>query len=509
MGLRLREPLQRRRFLYPAASPQDRPPVRGREHRDGAGRRATASRRTADGLSRLPIRLRVTLVFAGIMAVVLAATGLFLRLRLEAQPRPVDRPGPPIAKPTAWSHDPPGELHLGEPVRSALKARGASFAAGPDARGGALSAPCPARGPAAARARPGRGRRRTNADLRRALRRSGTRKRAGSPAGHPVSIRGPAADRRGRYISRRAPRRPEEPTTLLLIGGPVALLLASLAAYGTVGAALRPVDAMRRRAADISAAEVDQRLPVPRASDELRRLGETLNEMLDRLEAALERERAFVDDASHELRTPLALHKERARAGAAVWGEQGGASRARSRRRSRRRTVSRSWPRTLLILARADKGMLSVEPSQLEVRGCSPRFGAVWAAPPGRRAGRSNVDDPDGLTVEADLPGSSRHSPIWWRTGCATGTVRSACGPARRDDGVELHVSDAGPGFPPEFLPHAFERFRRADPARSESGAGLGLAIVDAIAQAHSGQAAARNTPDGGADVWIELGRAG
>ena len=66
---------------------------------------------------------------------------------------------------------------------------------------------------------------------------------------------------------------------------------------------------MRRRAAAISAAEPEQRLPLPEADDEIRRLGETLNQMLGRLEAAIERERAFVDDASHELRTPLAMHK--------------------------------------------------------------------------------------------------------------------------------------------------------------------------------------------------------
>jgi two-component system OmpR family sensor kinase len=97
--------------------------------------------------------------------------------------------------------------------------------------------------------------------------------------------------------------------TILLIGGPVALLLASLAGYVVSGTAFRPVEAMRRRAAEISAAEPDERLPLPEANDELRRLGETLNGMLGRLEAALERERTFVDDASHELRTPLALHK--------------------------------------------------------------------------------------------------------------------------------------------------------------------------------------------------------
>jgi signal transduction histidine kinase len=70
---------------------------------------------------------------------------------------------------------------------------------------------------------------------------------------------------------------------------------------------------------------------------------------------------------------------------------------------------------------------------------------------------------------------------------------------------IQLHVSDEGPGFPPEFLPHAFERFRRADTSRSTDGTGLGLAIVKAIADAHGGNATARNANGGGADVWIEL----
>ena len=94
-----------------------------------------------------------------------------------------------------------------------------------------------------------------------------------------------------------------------LIGGPAALLLAILAGYGVAAAALRPVEAMRRRAAAITASTAGQRLPVPPSRDELARLAETLNDMLTRLEAALEHERRFVDDASHELRTPLALLK--------------------------------------------------------------------------------------------------------------------------------------------------------------------------------------------------------
>jgi signal transduction histidine kinase len=74
-----------------------------------------------------------------------------------------------------------------------------------------------------------------------------------------------------------------------------------------------------------------------------------------------------------------------------------------------------------------------------------------------------------------------------------------------RDGQVEVHVTDEGPGFPPEFLALAFERFSRADHARGRGGTGLGLAIVDAIARAHGGQAHAANRPASGADVWLSL----
>ncbi len=91
-----------------------------------------------------------------------------------------------------------------------------------------------------------------------------------------------------------------------LVVGPLALLLTSIGGYFLAGAALRPVEAMRQRAAEISSDRADRRLPLPPARDEIHRLGETLNDMLDRLEEGLARERRFVADASHELRTPLA-----------------------------------------------------------------------------------------------------------------------------------------------------------------------------------------------------------
>jgi len=443
------------------------------------------------------------------MAVVLVGTGLFLRLRLEAnldQSTARDlhsRAGDLISVIKA------GEYRLGEPVRGVLSAQGASFAQVLTWRGGLFDAQVQRKktGP------PVLGR----AEVDRArqgplfVEHSGAQTRGGEPV---RLLATPIGFERHRLIvvvgASLSARRDalHSLTTLLLIGGPVALLLASLAAYGTVRAALRPVERMRRRAGEISAAEAEQRLPLPPAQDELRRLGETLNRMLDRLQAAVERERAFVDDASHELRTPLALHRAELEL-ALRYGESPEELREAIASAIEEADRISQLAEDLLVLARSDKGGLSIEAEPVEVRDV---FAAVRSrlGGPARDAGRSLVaDDPDGLVIEADRARVEQALANLVENG-----LRHADGQVRlwaraTDDGVELHVSDGGPGFPPEFLPHAFERFRRADTARSDAGTGLGLAIVDAIAQAHSGQAVARNTPGGGADVWIELGRAG
>ena len=278
-----------------------------------------------------------------------------------------------------------------------------------------------------------------------------------------------------------------------LVGGPIALVLASLAGYFLAGAALRPIEAMRRRAAEISTSSLDERLPVADTHDEVSRLGGTLNEMLERIERGVERERRFVADASHQLRTPLSaltteleLALSHARSGDELHAAL--ASAAESTTRLARLADA------LLLLARADDGRVPLKPEELDVadlaRHVAERHGARVDADP-------LVVRADALRLEQALTNMVDNAVRHGR-GDVTVTAR------RRNGHVELHVLDDGPGFPPEFISQAFERFSRADPARSE-GSGLGLAIVETIARAHRGEAHARNRSGGGADVWLAL----
>jgi two-component system, OmpR family, sensor kinase len=293
--------------------------------------------------------------------------------------------------------------------------------------------------------------------------------------------------------------------TLLLIGGFAALLLASLAGYGMAAASLRPVEAMRRRAAAISAAEPDERLPVPPARDELARLGETLNEMLARLEAVLEKERTFVDDASHELRTPLALLRTELEV--ALKYEKS-PEELRAAMSSVVEEVDRlvQLAADLLVLARSGKGRLDLKLQAIELpellETVRERFDARAA-----NAGRPLAIEPppDAIKVEGD-----RLRLEQALTNLVDNAMRHGAGEIRlsarvNGDRVELHVRDDGPGFTPDFIDRAFERFSRADSARGSGGTGLGLAIVEAIARAHDGRARAANRPEGGADVWLDL----
>jgi two-component system, OmpR family, sensor kinase len=292
--------------------------------------------------------------------------------------------------------------------------------------------------------------------------------------------------------------------TLLLIGGPVALLLASLTGYGAVSGSLRPVERMRRRAEAISAGKHGQRLPLPPARDEIGRLGRTLNDMLARLEEAFNRERTFVSDASHELRTPLTILKgeiEMALRRGRSADELATALRAAGEETDRVVQLAED----LLVIARSDQGKLPVRLSPVEV-------GEILAELRKRFSIRSRdankalvVDTTEKLRITAD--------PLRLRQALGNmvdnalrygeGTVSLS---ARKSNGyVELHVTDEGPGFPPDFVDSTFERFSRAREGGTPGGTGLGLAISEAIARAHRGTVGAANRPGGGADVWLAL----
>ena len=292
--------------------------------------------------------------------------------------------------------------------------------------------------------------------------------------------------------------------TILLIGGPVVLLLASLAGYLVAFGALRPVEAMRRRAAAISAAEPDQRLPLPEAHDELRRLGETLNQMLGRLEVALERERSFVDDASHELRTPLAMQKTELEL-ALRYSKTPEEMRAAIASAITEVDRLSALAEDLLVLARSEQGKLALHLRRMQVATLLDDVRERFAS---RIDGseRSLVIDPaNGLTIDGDQVRLEQALTNLIENAIQHGGGEIRIRTSQAAGNLELHVEDRGPGFPPHFIDRAFERFSRPDQARAGKGTGLGLAIVDAIARAHRGSAHAANRDGSGADVWIEL----
>jgi heavy metal sensor kinase len=288
-----------------------------------------------------------------------------------------------------------------------------------------------------------------------------------------------------------------------LIGGPIALLLASLAGYALAGAALRPIEAMRRRAAEISSSSLDERLPVPPARDEVSRLGETLNEMLARLEDGLLRERRFVADASHELRTPLSLLKtelELALVRARSPEELEDALRSAASSTDRLVRLADD----LLLLARAEQGRLPLKRDRVDVLDVLDAVAASFAARAETERRPVRVDGGGALVLTVDRLRLEQALSDMVDNAFRYGSGSITLATRTRNGTAELHVTDEGPGFPAAFVDRAFERFSRAD-GRFGDGSGLGLAIVDAIARAHRGEAHAANRADGGADVWLEL----
>jgi signal transduction histidine kinase len=226
--------------------------------------------------------------------------------------------------------------------------------------------------------------------------------------------------------------------------------------------------------------------------------------MLARLEAAIEHERRFLADASHELRTPLALLRtelELALRRPRSRDELELALRSAADETERLTRLAED----LLLIARADRGSLPIRREPVSARDLladvAERF-AARAAEDGREVavepGPDAVLDADPVRLEQAVGNLVDNALIHGR-----GRVTLAV--VVRPEQVELHVRDEGAGFTPEFRARAFDRFSRADDARSPGGTGLGLAIVELIATAHGGTASVANCAGGGADAWLAL----
>jgi hypothetical protein len=299
---------------------------------------------------------------------------------------------------------------------------------------------------------------------------------------------------------------------VILAAGPLVIAAAGIGAWVLTGAALRPVGRMQRRLAEITEKDTGARLRVPVTRDEIASLAVTMNGLLDRLQRALTRQRDFVADASHELLTPLT----------ALRAELELASRPGRSRQALESAVTASVSDTdrlirmaedLLLLAGAEERSAFLRVQPVEVSSVLSAAVDGLAGPARDRGVTIEVAtagdlpaqaDPDKLRQAADnlITNAIRHTP----PGSAVEVSGHASTAAGRRT-VTIQVRDHGPGFPPDFLPYAFERFRRADPARNSGsgGSGLGLAIVASIAQAHGGRATAANHPEGGACVRLEL----
>jgi two-component system OmpR family sensor kinase len=302
----------------------------------------------------------------------------------------------------------------------------------------------------------------------------------------------------------------------------VALFLALLS-LGVVGAtfgggwwlagrAIRPVYEVIDQAEGVGAQSLDRRIHAYADTQEYRRLVDVLNTMLSRIQGAFEGQRQFTADASHELRSPLTAM--RGELELALRRDRDSAEYRRVLQSTLEEVVRLSRiTEDLLTLARSDSGVLLTRPEPVEFSGIAERVVERLESRAAAKEIRLETESSGDATTEADpvllgqavwnlVDNAIRHTP-------AGGTIRVTT--RVQGDHVELAVKDNGPGFPEEMLAHVFDRFFRADRARSHAeahqGTGLGLAIVRGVAEAHGGSATAENAPEGGARVELRFPR--
>lgn len=294
----------------------------------------------------------------------------------------------------------------------------------------------------------------------------------------------------------------------ILIGLPLILLLAGGVGFFLADRALRPIDRMTRTAQSIGASGLNQRIGYRGPADEVGRLASTFDSMLDRLQAAFERERRFTADASHELRTPLTAIKGRLKVAL---------DRPRSNQEyeSALRDLDLEADRLirlttdLLFLSRLDRDRLNSEAHSLDF--------SEWL--------RAIVDQMRPLFVERNLELVEEIESNLVVYGDPDHLIRlflnlldNACKYTPPSGKVAVHawragsnvftsIRDTGEGIAPEHLPHLFERFYRVDASRTRDtgGAGLGLAIAHEIARWHGGAIEAQSQVGAGAEFTVRL----
>jgi two-component system, OmpR family, sensor kinase len=440
-------------------------------------------------VSRLPIRLRLTLIFVLVMGVVFAAVGAFVYFRTKSN---IDdsiaaslrsrqaalRAYAAALPPGAPSSIPPGErfAQLLTPDGRVIESR-----------------------PEGARARL------TPAQARRAARApafSELHERERYLAG-PARVDGRPAVALAATSLAEHERALESLAGALLIGGPLALLVAGALGYATAAGALRPVELMRRRAATISRADASAELPVPDVDDEVRRLSLTLNEMLERLARSADAERRFVANASHELRTPLAALQAELeladRPGTSPEEVRAALTRVRE---DAARLVALS--QDLLEISAADAGRAGPR-AEVVVDDVLDRV-AGGARHRAGELGRTLQVQHSGLSVHGDELALQRLMTNLVDNALVHGRGDVVLGATREEEAhrIALWVRDGG-RVAAEVREIAFDRFARGRDTAGRPGAGLGLSLVRAIAEQHGGEAALEDLDGAGVRAVVRL----
>jgi two-component system, OmpR family, sensor kinase len=293
-----------------------------------------------------------------------------------------------------------------------------------------------------------------------------------------------------------------------LLIAPFALALSALGGYWLAARAFRPIDRLTAAAHQIEAEDLHRRVPVPRTADEVQRLALTFNEMIARLEDAFARQRRFVADASHELRTPVAAIRSLTDVALA---EPASADEYAAVLRDVNAETERlgSLIADLLALARADDGQTRIEREPVRLDVLASEVAAIAEPLAAERGITLETRASQPVTIVGDEPRLIQavmnllDNALAYTDPGGSVTVEVAA----VNGAALVRVRDCGIGIAPEDLPHIFERFYRADPARDRhaTGSGLGLAIADWAIQAHDGAIAAESEPGAGTTFTIEL----